>query len=135
MGKIHFVNIDKIGFDVIKDNKNHCIGVDTGCDSSFDLKDLERMSQFFIIKNVGIENIFSNQALPTSAHEGDFILLSLAGENDQLDNTSPRITIRINGVHHFQGRLDSLREVNFSFYEYSLLTPEYFCYEGADNGK
>ncbi|CDL83856.1 hypothetical protein [Xenorhabdus szentirmaii] len=135
MGQIHFVNIDKIGFDIIKDNKNHCIGVDTGCDKRIDLNDAERISQFFIIKSVGIENIFSQKTLPTSTSKGDFILFSLVGENDRVDNTFPRITIRINEIHHFHSSLDSLLEINFSFYEYSLLAPEYFCYEGAGNGK
>ncbi|CDG96502.1 hypothetical protein XBP1_2110001 [Xenorhabdus bovienii str. puntauvense] len=38
-------------------------------------------------------------------------------------------------MHHFQNDLNLYNEINISFYEYSLLDPSYFCYEGADNGK
>ncbi|MBD2809873.1 hypothetical protein ID853_03000 [Xenorhabdus sp. Vera] len=84
---------------------------------------------------MGIENIFDNQALPTNARNGDFILLSQVGEEGLVDDGSQRITIKINEVHHFQNGLDSPHEINISFYEYTLLHPSYFFYEGAGNGQ
>ncbi|WP_237387275.1 hypothetical protein [Xenorhabdus sp. Sc-CR9] len=135
MAGIHFVELDGIDFSTIKNNKNHFIGVLDSCSEEIDVETLDRLNQFFIVRCVGIENIFDNQALPTNARNGDLILLSQVGEEGLVDEGSQRITIKINEVHHFQNGLDSLCEINISFYEYTLLHPSYFFYEGADNGK
>ncbi|MDE9487235.1 hypothetical protein [Xenorhabdus bovienii] len=135
MAKLHLVVVDEKEFNVIKNNKNKCIGVAATGEEGFSKGDLERIQDFFIIKCVGIENIFCDQNLPTSACKGSFILLCLAGENGGYDVTSQRVTIRINEVHHFQNDLNLYNEINISFYEYSLLTPAYFFNEGAGNGQ
>ncbi|OTA17211.1 hypothetical protein Xbed_03365 [Xenorhabdus beddingii] len=51
---------------------------------------------------------------------------------DWPDDIEHRITVIIDEVHHSQVGLDTLCEINLSFYEYSLLAPEYFFYEGAN---
>ncbi|QTL38512.1 hypothetical protein HGO23_11395 [Xenorhabdus budapestensis] len=135
MANIHFVNLNETDFTTIKNNKNHCIGVLDSCCEEIDVETLDRLNQCFIVRCVGIENIFDIQNLPTNCKKGDYVVLSQEGGYGWLDDIEHRITVIIDEVHHFQSGLDSLCEINISFYEYSLLTPEYFFYEGADNGK
>ncbi|CCW29795.1 hypothetical protein XNC3_1640034 [Xenorhabdus nematophila F1] len=132
MANIHFVNLNETDFSTIKNNKNRCIGVLDSCCEEMDVATLDRLNQLFVVKCVGIESIFDNQNLPTSYKKGDYVVLSQEGGYDWLDDIERRITVIIEEVHHFQSGLDSIGEMNISFYEYSLLTPEHFFYEGAN---
>ncbi|PHM73692.1 hypothetical protein [Xenorhabdus kozodoii] len=134
MDNLRFVNIDKNAFDIIINNKNHCIGVVEGRGDDVDFITLERFNNFFIIKSldIDIEHIFDNQYLPIDLNSGDYVVLTQEGGYDWLDDIDRRTTLLIDDAHHFQGGPDSPR---VSFYEYSVLTPDYFFYEGADNGK
>lgn len=132
MANIHFVNLDDADFFTIRNNKNRCIGVlNNGCEEAC-VEILDRVNQCFIVKSVGIENIFDNQNLSTEFKKGDYVVLSLEGGYDWLDDIEQRITVLIDEVYYLRDKLDNPSEVNISFYEYSLLTPEHFFYEGAN---
>jgi hypothetical protein len=135
MSNVHVVNIGKNTFDIIVNNKNHCIGVVDGRGEDVDLITLERFSNFFIIKSVGIENIFDNQYLSTHFKRGDYVVLSQEGGYDWLDDIERRTTVLIEEVHHFQSGLDTPSEISISFYEYTLMPPSFFHYEGDSNGQ
>ncbi|CDH02831.1 hypothetical protein [Xenorhabdus bovienii] len=132
MASIHFVNLDETDFSTIKNNKNRCIGVLNSCCEDVNVETLDRLNQCFIVRCVGVENIFDNQNLPTNCKKGDYVVLSQEGGYDWLDDIEHRITVLIDEVYYLRNGLDNPDETNISFYEYSLLTPEHFFYEGAN---
>uniref|UniRef100_UPI0036DB2ACD hypothetical protein n=1 Tax=Photorhabdus sp. RM322S TaxID=3342825 RepID=UPI0036DB2ACD len=121
MNKLYRVAVSEQEFNIIKNNKNRCIGVaDTG-EEGVNKNFLERVSSFFIFKYIGIENLFDDQCLPTDVCKGDFILLSMVKETGCVDISCQRMTIKIDEVHQFRNN-----EINIYLYEYSFLEPSYF---------
>ncbi|WP_036770738.1 hypothetical protein [Photorhabdus australis] len=126
MANVHFVNLNALHFSFIVNNKNHCIGVLSNCFEKVDVETLGKLSQCFIVRCVGIENIFDNQNLPTHCKKGDRVVFSMKEEYVWPDEIPYRIVVTIDEVYHFQNGMDNSHEPGISFYEYSLLKAGHF---------
>ncbi|WFQ78540.1 hypothetical protein PXH59_12520 [Xenorhabdus sp. SF857] len=117
-------------FNIIKNNR--VVGVANTFEEGLTAKQLEVAGQFFIFKHINIECLFDDTALPATALPGELILITMIDEEGLSDKSSPRITIQIEDVYHLINRMSAPNEICINFYEYSLLTPAYFCNEVAE---
>ncbi|MEQ1974993.1 hypothetical protein [Xenorhabdus sp. SGI240] len=136
MSNLYYVNINKEMFDSIKNNKNRCIGVvgNSIDDTGFAFPDY--FGDSFFIRSIGVENIFNNKLLYGRFKCGDYVVLTQKGASDfLLDDIGYRTTILISEVVYSRGRFNAPDESSICFYEYDLLTPDYFFNEGDNNGQ
>ncbi|MEQ1965817.1 hypothetical protein ABLA30_01895 [Xenorhabdus nematophila] len=133
MNYLRRVSFTEREFNIIKNNQ--FVGVVNTLEEGMTEKQLKKIAQFYLFDHINLECFFDDIALPATTLPGDLILITMMDEEGLIDKSSPRITIQVDEVHHFINRMSAPNEICINFYEYSLLDPSYFCYEGADNGQ